>query len=209
MLSISNYKKSYHQETILEISELNLDRGIYWIKGDNGAGKSTLFKSLSGIIPFEGDCEIDGISLKKNPVAYRGLINYSEAEPMFPEFLTQKDLITIIAHSKKVKQNQIKELLSLFGTTDYYDQSVGSYSSGMLKKVGLIMAFLGSPKIILLDEPFTTIDQNSAGQLNQLILDYYRLGTSFLISSHTTDGMNKLPISDTFHINNKGLSIVT
>lgn len=205
MLSISNYKKSYNSQLLLEIPKMVLDHGIYWIKGDNGSGKSTFFKSICGIIPFEGDCEVDGLSVKKNNVAYRKLVNYSEAEPLFPEFLTQKDVVKFTANTLKTDQEQIDRLTSRLGTSDYYHQAVGTYSSGMLKKTGLVMAFLGHPKLIILDEPFITIDRQSTDKLVRLIEEYYQAGTTFLISSHVSEGGEQLPIEETFQISNQRL----
>lgn len=205
MLSIRSYKKLYSNQLLLEISKMDLDHGIYWIKGDNGSGKSTFFKSICGVIPFEGDCEVDGLSVKNDNVSYRKLVNYSEAEPVFPKFLTQKDLIKFAANTQKADQEQINELTSRLGTIDYYHQAVGTYSSGMLKKVGLIMAFLGNPKLIVLDEPFITIDRQSTDKLVELIVEYYQAGTTFLISSHIGEGGEQLPIKEVFQITNQKL----
>jgi ABC-2 type transport system ATP-binding protein len=200
MLSIRNYKKSYSNQLLLDIPKMDFDHGIYWIKGDNGSGKSTFFKSICGIIPFEGDCIVDGLSVKNNNVSYRKLVNYSEAEPLFPAFLTQKDLVKFAANTQKADQKQIDDLTARLGTSDYYHQAVGTYSSGMLKKTGLVMAFLGNPKLIVLDEPFITIDRQSINELVKLIEEYYKAGTTFLISSHVSEGGEQLSVEDTFQI---------
>lgn len=205
VLSIRNYKKFYNNHLVLEIPKLDLDHGIYWIKGDNGSGKSTLFKSICGIINFEGDCQLDQFHIKTDAVAYRNFVSYSEAEPAFPEFLTQKDLIKFIVKTRGTNQNQIENLISRFDTTDYYQQPVGTYSSGMLKKTGLMLAFLGHPKLIVLDEPFITLDQQTTILLTQFIQEIYESGVTFLISSHITQGSDQLPITNTFIIKNKRL----
>src|SRR5204863_4122304 len=96
MLTIRNFSKSYNGTLVLTIKELKFDSGVYWIKGENGSGKSTFFKSIAGLLPHEGEICYENLSLKNNPVEYRKLINYSEAEPVYPGFLTAKDLVRFI-----------------------------------------------------------------------------------------------------------------
>ncbi len=204
-LSLSNFEKSYGNQQILSIPDLDLNHGIYWIKGENGSGKSTLFKSICGISPFEGEILLDRYSCKKNPKSYRKLVSYSEAEPIYPDFLTQKDLITFYAKTRKSGQDQINTLVEELGTSAYLNQSVKTFSSGMLKKTGLLLAFLGDVKLIVLDEPFITIDKNSTNKLVELILQYYQRGVTFLISSHIKDGGEQLPITMSYCIKEKTL----
>lgn len=207
VLSIRNYKKFYNNHLVLDIPKLDLYHGIYMIKGDNGSGKSTLFRSICGIVNFEGDCQMDQFHIKTDMVAYRNLVSFSEAEPIFPEYLTQKDLIKFIVKSRGANQYQIENLISKFDTTGYYQQPVSTYSSGMLKKTGLILAFLGEPKLIVLDEPFITLDLQTTKLLTQLIQEVYESGVTFLISSHINQGGDQLPITKNLTIKSKRLEI--
>lgn len=209
MLQLTNFKKSYGQTVILEIDAFQLNDGIYWLQGPNGAGKSTFFKCISGIIYFQGDCEIEKNNIKKAPVEYRKQISYCEAEPEFPDFLTQKDLIAFVAKARNADKDQIEHLQEVLGTATYITQPVGTYSSGMLKKTGLLLAFLGTPKWIVLDEPFTAIDHNSVDKLVQLVDDYHKnYGTSFLVSSHIDSGHYHLPFDKVYKIEDKCLKEV-
>jgi ABC-2 type transport system ATP-binding protein len=89
MLQFIKFKKLYGGFPALKVDELSIDPGIYWIKGVNGSGKSTLLKSIAGILSFEGDILLNNsISIKKQPVAYRKLVNFAEAQPILPVFLT-------------------------------------------------------------------------------------------------------------------------
>lgn len=184
MLKIYNYSKSYRDRVILSFKEQIFDRGIYLIQGVNGSGKTTLFKSVAGIVRFDGDSQIDGVSIKKNPVSYRRWVNYCEAEPQFPGFLTGEELISFVAKTKGSSGAEIDRHIKIFGIDHYWKTPVDTYSSGMLKKIALTLAFCGTPKLILLDEPFTTIDQDSLALLSGLINDYYENGCSFIISAH-------------------------
>ena len=97
MVTIREFSKHYDNRLILAIPVLDLNPGVTWVKGENGTGKTTLFKSLAGIIPCEGDISVNTISLTNDPIAYRLRVNYSEAEPVYPTFLTAKDLVRFVA----------------------------------------------------------------------------------------------------------------
>src|SRR6478609_2231767 len=131
MLQIRNFSKGFNDRLILKIDDLALGPGAHWIRGDNGSGKSTLFKCLAGILPFQGDIAfLDGIHIRKNPVAYRKRINYSEAEPQYPGFLTAKDLIRFIGKIKNSTLQEQENYAQLFGVTTYLESPCETYSSG-------------------------------------------------------------------------------
>lgn len=186
MIQFINFKKSYRTFPVLEIPELSLDRGIYWIKGVNGSGKSTLLKSMAGMLPCEGDIVIgNGISLKKDPVGYRKIVNFGEAEPLFPTFITGLEMIDLFVSAKNGSKSQKEALIADLSMQRYIGMPVGSYSSGMLKKLSLLLAFIGEPQIILLDEPLITIDASSLKILYRWIIQAHRnRKTTFLITSH-------------------------
>ncbi|MBW4891919.1 ATP-binding cassette domain-containing protein [Mucilaginibacter sp. HMF5004] len=186
MLQFHNFKKLYGGIAALKVPDLALDAGIYWVKGINGSGKSTLLKSIAGILSFNGDIVLDGsISIKKQPVDYRKYVNFAEAEPLFPEFLTGTEMIQLFADAKEAPEGQEQGYVESMGMQGYVDRPIGTYSSGMLKKLSLLLAFLGEPKLILLDEPLITIDTDSLKILYTWISDLHReKGVSFMLSSH-------------------------
>src|SRR6478735_11614482 len=101
MILLSAIKKSYGSHPVLDIPEMSLDNGIYWLKGLNGSGKTTLMKIIAGLIPFQGDIRLDGeITLKKTRVAYLRAVNYAEAEPLLPAFVTGMALVTLFSKTK-------------------------------------------------------------------------------------------------------------
>src|ERR1700744_3718215 len=154
MLHFVKFQKFYGNFPALTIDELTITPGIYWIKGVNGSGKSTLLKSIAGMLAFNGDVLLNGaISIKKQPVAYRKLVNFAEAEPLFPEFLTGMEMIKLFASAKEAPAGQEEQFIGSMRMQNYIDRPIGTYSSGMLKKLSLVLAFLGKPKLILLDEP--------------------------------------------------------
>ncbi len=185
MIQLIQVKKKFGDKLILDIPACSLEDGIYWIQGINGSGKTTLLKILSGIIPFSGDVLINNTSLKKKPVGYRKLISYAEAEPLYPGYLSGREIMELYAYIRKEKRQAVDELLELFRVQYYIQSPTGTYSSGMLKKLSLILAFIGRPAVILLDEPLVTLDADSGPRIYHLIKEYQgRYGTTFLLTSH-------------------------
>ena len=210
MLKLSNIQKWYGSHHIFSINELQLPKGIYWLKGSNGAGKSTLLKLMAGLIPFKGDVLMDEkISIRKDPVPYRLLLNHAEAEPVYPSFLTGNELIEFVRNIKNGTKEQVAELRQVLGIDDYLQNATGSYSSGMLKKLALLLAFIGNPSWILLDEPLTTLDQLSQKALCELIMQQRKQkNVSFIITSHHDIENKEIHFDKTFLLKDKQLVTV-
>ncbi len=184
MLQIEEVSKSYGQHLILEIKKLTITDGIYWIQGKNGSGKTTLMKILGGIIPFEGSVALHNIDLIKNPVDYRKQISYAEAEPLYPPFLTGTELLKFVQATRKDNDQNVESLIDTWGIRSFMSNRVETYSSGMVKKLSLALAFIGNTKLILLDEPLITLEDSSIPVLFNLIHERSKAGTSFLFTSH-------------------------
>jgi ABC-2 type transport system ATP-binding protein len=185
MLELSRVQKSYGGEKILDIPNLQFSAGIYWLQGANGSGKTTLLRLLAGLLPFRGDVRVRSFSLHKTPVAYRRSISWADAEPLYPGFLSGDDLVTFYRKIQQPPPGQVDKLISHFGIKSWLSSRAETWSSGMTKKLSLVLAFIGQPSLVLLDEPLITLDQDSTGRLIDLILDYQRLyDTSFIFSSH-------------------------
>jgi ABC-2 type transport system ATP-binding protein len=211
MLYLSNIQKWYGSHHIFNIAELVLPAGIYWLKGANGAGKSTFMKMLAGLIPFKGEILMENnISLRKNPVPYRLLLNHAEAEPTYPSFLTGNELAEFVSNINKGTREQVNEIRQVIGIDDFLQNPTGSYSSGMLKKLSLLLAFIGQPKWILLDEPLTTLDHSSQKALCELIMQYRQLkNISFIITSHHDIENAAIHFDKTFLLKDKQLLAVS
>jgi len=202
-LHLQHVEKRYHAVLILNIEQWELGKGTYWIKGGNGAGKTTLFRVISGQAPFKGDIWLDAINLRKDPVTFRSKISYAEAEPQYPGFLTAKELLDFYASARSEPQEEINRLAAFFGLEEYLNQKINSYSSGMLKKLSLIAAFLGAPDLYILDEPLITLDKDAEEKLYQLINEKMNKGKSFLIASHQEIDRRKLLVNAVFELKDK------
>ena len=185
MLQLSSVQKFYNKDLILEIPQLKLEAGIYWVKGANGSGKTTLLKMIAGLIPFKGELSFKNIKLQSDPLAYRRMVSWAEAEPLYPLFMTGMELVSLYGSVRKTSKQEIDELLEIFSLHDYVHHSIGTYSAGMTKKLSLVLAFIGITSLIILDEPLITLDPNAFIAACKFILERFKnKGTTFLMSSH-------------------------
>jgi ABC-2 type transport system ATP-binding protein len=185
MLHFENVCKSYDEQPVLEISHLKLERSIYWLQGINGSGKTTFLSVLAVMIPFKGDILLDGINLRQSPMPYRRQVSFAEAEPLYPDFITGSELVRFYQDIRKAAFAQTDMLINLFRMHRFLSMPIGSYSSGMVKKLSLLLAFIGRPSLILLDEPLATLDEGSIHIMPELIGAYFKeFKTCFIFSSH-------------------------
>jgi ABC-2 type transport system ATP-binding protein len=202
MLELLQVKKEYGDRVILSIPEFRLPGGVYWLDGPNGTGKTTLLKILSGMVPFKGEIFLEGTSLSKQPAEYRRQVSLAEAEPEYPPFLTGMELIRFYQDIRKADKKKTDQLIELLGFGQFLSTTIGTYSSGMIKRLSLLLAFIGPAKLILLDEPLSTLDVEATILLPQLIGRYHReYGCSFIFSSH-------VPFPDEQHIIHQKLQVL-
>ncbi len=207
MIDFLDYHKAYGRHEVLSIPKLKIPNGIHWIKGVNGSGKSTLLKSIAGIIPFKGEIQVNGDSIKSDPVKSRRMVTYSEAEPAYPVFLTAEDILDFVAQTRNYSKVKLDEIMDYFGVSQFQHQAIGGYSAGMLKKLSLCMAFCGEVSWILLDEPFAFIDSETEEKLMHLIKLKVEQEVNFIITSHHELDQEVFAFSKIFSIRDTQLQI--
>ena len=189
MLQIKHLLKRYGDKIILNIDQLEITKGINHLKGINGSGKTTFSKIIAGLIPYEGEILFQGkYSPLKTKNAYRKRVNFAESEANYPDFLTANDLVSFIGKAKGASKALMNSIPSTFGVDKYLFDHIGTYSSGMLKRLSLTLAFLGTPSLILLDEPFNTLDTAAIEILKNMIVSYHKRGVDFILISHQDIG---------------------
>lgn len=205
MLVLSAIEKAYKGNMILQFTQWSLASGICWVQGANGTGKSTLFRVIAGQTPFDGQVTLNGISLKTEPIKFRSNLSFAEAEPQYPPFISGKELLNFYINIFKASADRADWLCKRFGMVDFLDQKVKTYSSGMLKKLSLILALLPDVSLYLLDEPLITIDVKAAECLYELINELQKAGKTVLVSSHQALDPNWISVNSTVTINNKAI----
>lgn len=185
MIIFTNYKKQYAGNLVLDIPDFKIPTGTYWLKGINGSGKSTLLKSLAGLISFEGGISVNNTNIQKQKKQHRQIVNFGEAAPAFPTFLTGMELINFYVETKNgSKDDSLAMCTELHLSQQALNKQTGAYSSGMLKKLSLVLAFTGPAQWILLDEPLITLDMEATACVLQRIERQAALGTGMLLTSH-------------------------
>lgn len=188
--------KRYKKVNVLNKLDMEIHRGdIYGFVGRNGAGKTTLMRILTGRIKqTEGEIGIFG---EKNPAKLhiqRKKIGAVVEGPAFYSNMTAKDHLEIIRLQCGIKDKGcIKELLKITGLEDTGSKKAGNFSLGMKQRLGIAMALMGRPGLLVLDEPVNGLDPEGIIQLRELLKKLNReQGTTILISSHILSELDQL-----------------
>lgn len=198
MLRIENLTKKYGDFTAVDGLTLEIPSGeICAFIGHNGAGKTTTLKCAIGIHTFdEGEIYIDGISVKDDPLTAKARTAYIPDNPDIYEFLTGIQFLNLIADiygvSAEERNTKINNLADRFELTSALATRIGSYSHGMKQKLVIISAFLHSPKLIMMDEPFVGLDPKASHILKELMHEHCAEGGSIFFSTHVLDVAEKL-----------------
>lgn len=199
MLAINNYSKAYNKDHFAVSGlSLNVDSGdLFAFIGHNGAGKSTTIKSIVGILPFDdGDILIDGISIKKDPIACKKKIAYIPDNPDIYDSLTGIQYLNFIADIFKVDKTTRKAIIdkyaSEFELTNDLNNLISSYSHGMKQKLVIISAFVHSPKLLILDEPFVGLDPKATYLVKKAMVEFCENGGAIFFSTHVLEVAEKL-----------------
>jgi ABC-2 type transport system ATP-binding protein len=213
MLKIEHLTKSYGEKKAVEDLSLHIKRGeIYGFIGHNGAGKTTTIKACAGILRFDaGEIFIDGISLKEKPLECKRVTSYIPDNPDLYEFYTGIKYLNFIADIYGVPQSEreqeIKKYADLFELTPDLGQLISSYSHGMKQKLAVISALIHSPRLIMMDEPFTGLDPKSSHSLKQLMHEICDNGGAIFFSTHVLEVAERL--CDKVAIIRKGKLIIS
>ncbi len=160
---------------------------VYGLLGPNGSGKSTTLKIILGLVsPTRGLTEIFGRDSRL--VESREAVGFLPENPYFYKFLTGAETLRFFGRLCGMKGATLKsranELLDLVGLDKARDRRLGTYSKGMLQRVGLAQALIHDPRLVVLDEPTAGVDPAGSREIRDLIIDLKRRGITVLLSSH-------------------------
>ena len=189
MIKLRNFFKSFGPKNVLRSLDLDVAAGeIVTIKGKNGSGKTTLLKALSTLEkPDDYDlAEIDGFDLVSNSEEVRARVGFlSHNPPFYPELTGLENLdFWLDLHPGNYDSNYSGEVLAQVGLIMFKDDMAGNYSRGMIQRLGFAIAIAHSPTTLLLDEPFTGLDDDGSQIIEDHLLRLKENGCSILLSSH-------------------------
>ncbi len=172
------------------VDGLNLEIGdneIFGLLGPNGSGKSTTIKIILGLLEASaGQCEIYG--KPSHTVAARRSVGFLPEAPYFYRYLSGRELVRFYARVCGVPRAHIKDqvdsVIELVGMTEAAHRRVGTYSKGMLQRIGLAQALVHDPQLVILDEPTAGVDPLGSAAIAEIIRELKRRGKTILLSSH-------------------------
>lgn len=191
MIHIENLSKRYGQNVVLHIDGLEIAEGeSFGLVGNNGAGKTTLFSLLLDLIqPTTGHVTSNGINVSQSE-DWKHFTSAFLDESFLIGYLTPTEYFKFIAGLRGVSPTDLEVFLQPFApffNDEILDNSkyIRDLSKGNQKKVGIAGAFIGSPKVVILDEPFANLDPTTQIRLKNLLKDFAKQkNTTMLISSH-------------------------
>ncbi|MCC0782271.1 ABC transporter ATP-binding protein [Clostridioides sp. ES-S-0108-01] len=187
-LEIKNLSKIYGKKAVNDKITITLENGVYGLLGPNGAGKSTLMKQITTLIkPDCGQILYNGKDVFKMDDDYRNILGYLPQEFGVYKNFTAKQFLQYIGALKGLKGNnlnsRIDELLELVGLYDVRNKTIGKFSGGMKRRVGIAQVLLNDPKIIVLDEPTAGLDPQERARFRNLIAKISR-DKIIILSTH-------------------------
>ncbi len=192
-LELRGLTKRFGARTAVDGIDLDVPRGsFYGLVGPNGAGKTTTLAMATGLLrPDAGTALVEGIDVWQRPLEAKRLIgNLADGADVYDR-LTGEQLITFSGMLFGLERSTVRErtadLLRLLDLADAGATIVADYSAGMAKKVALAAALVHSPRLLVLDEPFESVDPVSTAAIRDLLEQFARAGGTVVLSSHSMD----------------------
>jgi ABC-2 type transport system ATP-binding protein len=187
----SRLSKQYGEVTVVNALDLRLQAGeVFGLLGPNGAGKTTTILMLLGLIePTSGSIEVLGLDPARNPLEVKSRVGYLPDAVGFYDSMTGRENLKFTARLNQLPKTEgdqrIVELLEEVGLTEAADRPTGTYSRGMLQRLGIADALIKRPEILILDEPTTSIDPEGVAEMLALIRNLAEdRKVTVLLSSH-------------------------
>ena len=212
MLIVDGVVKRFGQTVAVDKVSLQVEAGtIFGIVGPNGAGKTTTLSIITGLLrPDGGSVTVNGADVWGDPRRAKRAMGVLPDRLRLFDRLTGNQLLYYAGalrglDSATVKQRSI-DLASAFGIADALDRLVSDYSAGMAKKIALACAMIHSPRLLVLDEPFESVDPVSAATITAILRRYSAAGGTVILSSHSMDLVQKVCASVAIIVNGQVLA---
>lgn len=195
---VDHVTKTFGEKTAVDDISFAIPSGqICGLLGPNGAGKTTIFRLLMGILKAtSGVLEVAGLDAFEDRVAVKTLIGFLPDEPIFYSYLSGRELLELSAGmhglDTEAAMDRILPLAERLRLASELDNYAEDYSRGMKKKLGLLLAMLHQPRLLVLDEPTNGLDVEATHLFYDLIGEAAADGTTVLFSTHLMDHVARL-----------------
>ena len=198
VLTVHGLSKRYGSIVAVDGVSLDVREGsFYGIVGPNGAGKTTTLSMITGLLrPDEGRVVVHGVDAWTEPVRAKHVIGVLPDKLRLFDRLTGAQFLhyagTLRGLSARTVHARTADLANAFGIADALDRLVADYSAGMTKKIALAAAMIHSPRLLVLDEPFESVDPVSAANVVDILQRYTSAGGTVVLSSHGMDMIERV-----------------
>jgi ABC-2 type transport system ATP-binding protein len=198
LIEIRDLTKRFGDKTVLEGVSWQVPRGqICGLLGPNGAGKTTLFRLLMGILKAnEGSLQIEGLDCFEDRVRVKRLVGYLPDEPVFYSYLSGQEVLELSAAMHGLDPDAVLQrigpLIARMQMKEAMGQFADDYSRGMKKKLGILLALLHEPRLLIMDEPTNGLDVEATQLCFELLREEASLGRTVLFSTHLMDQVERL-----------------
>lgn len=175
MLELVNVCKSYKEKEVLHNFSMKFEKGIYGLLGPNGAGKSTMMNIIADVLkPSKGDVLYDGVSIYKLKEKYRSHIGYLPQHVGYYDNFTADMTLEYFANLRGVPKKEYKErienVLKAVNLSENAKQKVKTFSGGMKQRLGIAVALIANPDVLILDEPTVGLDPKERINFRELLI---------------------------------------
>jgi len=198
MVSVEHLRKSFGDVEVVKGITFQIPRGEFFgLLGPNGAGKTTTIGMLTGLIePTDGRIMIDGNDFFQNPLRSKAKMGFvPQAFALYPT-LCALDNLTFFARLYGLRKGRLKEritaVLDLVGLADRADQTVGTFSHGMKRRLNIAVGLLHEPDLLILDEPTVGVDTQSRKAILETLEGLNQSGVTILYTTHYIEEAEKL-----------------
>ena len=183
MLQTTDLCKSFKNQKAVNKVSLHIEKGkVYGLLGPNGAGKSTTLKMIAGILkPTAGEIYFNGKPWSRESLSEIGAL--IENPPIY-ENLSARDNLKVRSLLLGMDEKRISEVLQIVSLANTGRKKAGQFSLGMKQRLGIALALLGEPKLLILDEPTNGLDPIGIEELRDLIRSFPARGITVILSSH-------------------------
>ncbi|GAA4876011.1 ABC transporter ATP-binding protein [Paenibacillus vulneris] len=200
IMEVDRVTKTIGQRTLISECSFSLKEGkIYGFLGPNGAGKTTLMRLMTGLLrPTSGSIRIDSFDVRTQREQALSRVGAIIESPVFFDYMTGRQVLRNLSRlhpdiSPAAREAHLEQLLQTVGLAARGDDRVKTYSLGMKQRLGIAQSLLGSPRLLLLDEPSNGLDPIGMRELRDLIFRLRDSGNyAFFISSHLLDELQQV-----------------
>jgi ABC-2 type transport system ATP-binding protein len=191
-------RKTYGRVRALDGLNLEMPSGsIFGFLGPNGAGKTTAIRILLDLTHADGGaCSIFGVPVSHYSAESRSEVGYLAQDPSYPRWMTGREVLRFVGRlyprAKRPVEQRVAEALEVAGLQDAADRACGGYSGGMRQRLGIAQSLMGDPRLVILDEPSSSLDPLGRRDVLSILRGLRERGISVFYSTHILDDVERV-----------------